>query len=385
MIRNIKMVLSLAVVVGLIGGGLWVNTLWNGYPSNSPQSSYVVKVEKGDTIKDIGEKLSKDRVISSNQVFLLQAKLKTTNDLQLGDYDLKVPANIDSLLTQIDTISQKKADEIASVGKKPTATVTLKEGINIDDMAALLGKNGVVDEKQFLTYLQDPQNANQTQFPFLPKALTCDYGELKTCAKYYFEGYLYPDTYSFFKNSTPKEVADKMLTNFDKKVWSQLSKKPDTNSFYRALTMASVIEKETGRTKGGVTDKNREQINKERSEVAGVFLNRMSQNISWQSDVTASYGHGYKICQQTIVVDGCKYLDDPLTNTKYNTYIIKGYPIGPVSNPDVNNIKAALSPTETAALFFVMDGTGKTYFADTEGKHYENIEKVKAINSDLGL
>jgi UPF0755 protein len=208
---------------------------------------------------------------------------------------------------------------------------------------------------------------------------------LKNCGKYYLEGYLYPDTYSFFKNSTAVEVTNKLLANFEAKVWKKLEKTPTPDVFYKALTMASVIEKETGRTKGGVTDKNREQINKERAQVAGVFINRMNQGVKWQSDVTASYGHGYKICQQTLEVKDCKYLDDPLTNTKYNTYIIEGYPIGPVSNPDFNNIFAALNPTSTDALFFVMDATGKTYFADTEGEHYQNIQAVTQINNDLGL
>jgi UPF0755 protein len=255
----------------------------------------------------------------------------------------------------------------------------------MDEIAQILGKNGVVNSDEFLKYVQNTSDLDSQKYAFLPQKLSCTYGQLKMCAKYYLEGYLYPDTYSFFKQSTPKDVVEKMLANFDTKVWSKLSKKPTAAEFYKALTMASVIEKETGRTKGGVTQRNVESVNKERAEVAGVFINRMSQNTSWQSDVTASYGHGFKICQQTIKVEGCKFLDDPDTNTKYNTYIIKGYPIGPVSNPDVNNIKAALSPVDTDALFFVMDGTGKTYFASTENQHFANIEAVKQVNADLGL
>ncbi len=384
MFRYIKLIVGVVAVLGLIYTGFWANNLWNGYPSVSP-TTYSFTVEKGNSLRSIAENLEKDGVVMSSQVFLIQSRFRTMETLQTGEYQLELPANGDAILKQINEISVKKADEIAKVGNRPTATITIKEGANIDEIAQNLGKNGVVNTDDFLEYVQNPTDIEGQKYPFLPEKLNCEYGQLKTCAKYYLEGYLYPDTYSFFKQSTPKQVVEKMLGNFNTKVWSNITTKPSPQTFYKTLTMASVIEKETGRTKGGVTTRNIDSVNKERAEVAGVFINRMSQNTSWQSDVTASYGHGFKICQQTITVEACKFLDDPDTNTKYNTYIIKGYPIGPVSNPDVNNIKAALSPVDTDALFFVMDGTGKTYFASTESEHFANIEKVKEINADLGL
>jgi UPF0755 protein len=385
MFRNIKVFFGIIIVLAIVGTGLWINNLWNGIPSNSPSGNYIFTVKKGDTLSSFAEKLEKDGAIGNKQILSFQSRGKVMKELQLGDYQLSLPANIDSILDQINQISEKKSDAVQEAAKKPTSTVTLKEGINIDETAEILSKQGIVNKTDFLSHVQNPKNFEGTTYAFLPKPINCTYGEIKNCGKYYLEGYLYPDTYSFFKNSTAVEVTNKLLANFEAKVWKKLEKNPTPDVFYKALTMASVIEKETGRTKGGVTDKNREQINKERAQVAGVFINRMNQGVKWQSDVTASYGHGYKICQQTLEVKDCKYLDDPLTNTKYNTYIIEGYPIGPVSNPDFNNIFAALNPTSTDALFFVMDATGKTYFADTEGEHYQNIQAVTQINNDLGL
>jgi len=107
--------------------------------------------------------------------------------------------------------------------------------------------------------------------------------------------------------------------------------------------------------------------------------------MKWRSDVTAEYGHGRKLCQQTFEVENCIYLSDPLAQNLYNTYNVKGYPIGPVTNPQFYNVKAALNPIDNDNLYFVSDAIGRKYFSETEAEFNQSIEKVKQINRDLGI
>ena len=146
--------------------------------------------------------------------------------------------------------------------------------------------------------------------------------------------------------------------------------------------MGSVIEKETGRPITGVNNSNLEEVNTERKNVASVFYNRLSNNETWSSDPTVVYGSGKRVCQSTLTVEGCVFLNGVESKNKYNTYDNVGYPIGPITSPQWYNIQAALEPTKTDYLFFVSDGIGRKYFAQNNSGHEANIAKVQKINSE---
>jgi cell division protein YceG involved in septum cleavage len=118
MFRNIKVIVGIVVLLGVIWVGFWANNLWNGYPSGSP-TSYSITVSKGDSLRSLAEKLEKDGVISSNQVLLIQSRFRTMETLQTGEYKLNLPANGDAILKQINEISSQKAAEIAKQGNRP--------------------------------------------------------------------------------------------------------------------------------------------------------------------------------------------------------------------------------------------------------------------------
>jgi UPF0755 protein len=384
--RNIAITIIVGIVIIVIG---WLGysgyQTWYGTPSNSPVGEYTIEVKAGDKLEDIATQLEKDKVVTSKDIFLLQAKINPIKSLQTGEYTFKLPANVDALLVSIDNQTQSKLDEIAKAPKLPTVKVTIREGLNIDQMSAILEEQGIIKASEMQAFAKDYKNFSKTKYPFLPEPLSCTYGDLKNCAKYYPEGYLYPDTYDFFKPSTPAQVYDTLLRNFNTKVWSKLKDKAEGKDFYKIVTMASVMEKETGRNKGIKDDTVLAELNKERKIVAGVFYNRIEQGMKWQSDVTAEYGYGKKVCQQTFKLEGCIFLDDELANTKYNTYLVSGYPIGPVTNPQYFNIEAALSPEDHNYIYFVADVTGKKYFGTTEADQNRIINQVNKINRDLGL
>jgi len=353
-------------------------------PSNSPTGSYTLIVSKGDTLVTISQKLSDDKVIGSNQALLIQNSYRSINNLQTGEFQLQLPAKPDKILDQIVTQNETKTKEIVTAPKVPTVSITFKEGKTADQMFEQLETAGVTTKAELIQLATNPGTFSTDQYPFLPKSLDCEYGNLKTCIKYYLEGYLYPDTYDFFKPEPARQVLTRFLNNFNTKVWSKVKDSLNGKNFDKAISLAAVVDKETGRT-AGITDNNREELRKERFTMAQVFYNRLSKKIPWQSDVTSEYGTERRLCQQTFKVPNCLALDDPLTDTLYNTYNISGYPIGPITSPQLENIQAAINPTDNNFIFFVSDATGRKYFAENETAHFANIAKVSKINRDLGL
>ncbi len=380
----LSILVIVVVIVGIVVYQIYTRAF--DYPSDSPTGEYFLVVESGATSSSIAEKLEADNVVYSADLFEIREALQPINGLQVGEYRLQVPAEPGNLIKQINTQAEVIRLANLEAGNREQISVTLREGLGIDDYGEILEDEGVIaSAEEFKQFAQNPNNFSQQRYEFLPEPLDCEYGDVTTCALYYPEGYLYPDTYVFFADSATSEVYTKMLDNFNTKVWSRLGEQAAQNdqSFYQVITLASVLEKETGRTRG-IQDDQLDEVNAERRNMSQVFYNRIDAGMMWQSDVTIEYGTGRKVCQQTFEVKNCFLLDDPITQHKYNTYLNKGYPIGPVTNPQFFNIEAALNPTRNNYLFFVSDVTGKKYFAETGAEHEQVIEKVNEINRELG-
>ncbi len=377
----------LIILIIIIFFGYRIYYQFSNYPKNSPQGEYVFIVEPGATARTVAAQLQKDNVIYRVDLFLVREKLTPLSGLQVGEYTLILPATPVEIIKQINAQSEMIRQTNLQIGKRESTTVLLREGLGIDDYAEILFQSGVITNKQeFLNFAKNPNNFDRQKFTFLPTPLNCEYGDVTLCAKYYPEGYLYPDTYQFFLNSSNEEVFDKLLSNFNTKVWLRVREQVEKENidFNKVIILASVLEKETGRTKG-IKQENLDEVNEERRKMAQVFYNRLKQNMKWQSDVTVEYGTGRKICQQTFEVPNCFLLDDPIAFHKYNTYLNSGYPIGPVTNPQFLSIYAVLNPIPNNYLFFVSDVTGKKYFAENSQRHEQIIREVNRINRDLGL
>ena len=351
--------------------------------SSSPRGQYQFKVEKGDTIRTISDKLSKQKVIPSGDSLSFHNQFHPVDNLQTGNFSVNLPATPKNILEQIDIQNQLKIKAL-SENKKPSVSLTFKEGISADQVLDLISKAGLGERNSLAKFIQEPSNFDKSKYPFLPTPLTCQYGERNNCAKYYLEGYLYPDTYTFFTDSKPTEVFDKFLINFQNRVWINVQKNeqssPDSNSFAKSIIEASIIEKETGRPISGITKDNIDEVTQERKNVASVLNNRNSQGMKWESNPTVGYWDEKQVCEQTIVIDDCILLNDPLAQTLYNTYNNPGYPIGAITSPTFDSINAALNPNQTNDLYFVAQNSGKTYFASDENGHLNNIELVKSKN-----
>ena len=181
-------------------------------------------------------------------------------------------------------------------------------------------------------------------------------------------GYLMPATYAFDASTTAQSMIQSMLDAFGKQVTPDLvaTAKARGMSLHQVVTLASIVEREAANAS-------------ERPLIAGVYQNRLDQQMLLQADPTVIYpitkGRplGRRIRQSELHA-----------KNGYNTYASAGLPVGPIANPGRLSIDAVLDPASTKALYFVADGTGGHVFADTLEQHNANVKKWYAIRRARG-
>jgi UPF0755 protein len=230
-------------------------------------------------------------------------------------------------------------------GKKVEVSVTIPEGFTLKQIFELFAANKVCTEDE----LWDTAANYDFQYDFLDKSTLGD--------KHRLEGFLFPDTYTFYVGDTPNRAISKMLDNFNKKFKTEyITRAKDLGYTVRdIITIASMIEKEAG----GDT---------ERDMIASVIYNRLKSKSfpNLQIDATIYYA---------IAETGEKFSTD--VDSPYNTYKVKGLPAGPIANPGVNSIRAALYPQSTKYYYYALnkDQKSHSFFKD-------NAAFTAFINSD---
>jgi UPF0755 protein len=286
------------------------------------QEDKVVNIPSRAGMTDIADVLQREGVIDNNRWAFIGAvfALRARSELKPGEYAFKEHA---SLRDVIGTIVE---------GKVVQHSVTIPEGLTSEQIVARLTDNdifsGIVRE--------------------IPR-----------------EGTLLPETYKFPRGTTREQVIQRMQAAEKRvvaEIWEHRSPEVPVKSPEQLVTLASIVEKETGRAD-------------ERSRVAAVFVNRLKQKIKLQSDPTIIYG----------LVGGKGTLGRPIKRSEitqpspYNTYVIDGLPPGPISNPGRASLEAAANPARTRDLYFVADGTGGHAFTETYDQHQKNVAKLRAM------
>ena len=301
-------------------------------------------------INDIADLLYENGLIKYPSIFRLYAAIRHKSDRNFtaGEYTLDSTMGYDSLLAAF----------VPSKGKRTEISVTIPEGYCVDDIIDLLVSKGIGSKEGFVKAI----NEESYDHWFLENVPPMTVDDQRF---YRLEGYLYPDTYYFYSDSSEKEAITKMLDNFGLKFRKKYKARCEELGYTmeQIIILASVVQAE-GRYESDFTG------------ISSVFHNRLeslSMNYTLQSDATIQYyfrhTEGSKHKEVTIA--------DLETVTPYNSYLNPYLPVGPITNPTISAISAAMYPVESSYYFFVTDVDGNCIYAKTYNEHLKNIEKVK--------
>jgi UPF0755 protein len=281
----------------------------------------VVNIPPRSGIRDIADLLTKEGVIEHYLTFIAGSLLaKTHEDLRFGEYQFSKQASLHDVLNTL--VSNKVVQH----------QVTIAEGLTSEQIVQRL-----LDADMLAGNIRE-----------IPR-----------------EGTLLPESYRF-PRGTPRDQVIQRMQQAQKKalqeVWDRRAPDLPLRSPEQLVTLASIVEKETGRAD-------------ERTRVAAVFVNRLKQRMRLQSDPTIIYG----------LVGGKGTLGRPIMRseieqpTPYNTYVIEGLPPGPIANPGRAALEAVANPARTKELYFVADGTGGHAFSETLDQHQKGVARLRAM------
>lgn len=345
-------ILLVLVIGGAVGAFIWYNNALGDPKAQGGISTMElvfqdVTIPEGSSIGKIAELLEEKGVIKSALACKIYCKLNNITNLQAGKYEIDTHSKTPDVLAKLQA-GDVVTDEIQ---------ITFIEGKNIKWYAKAIAEKTDNTEEDVFNLLEDEEYIDSLieKYWFLTD-------EIKDEDIYFpLEGYLLPDTYTFENREVSVETIFNVILNFTDKFLSKY-KDDFTYSVHQTLTLASMAEMEGKSTE-------------DRSEIVGVFLNRIDQGMSLGSDVTTYYAFGVDMAESDLTL---KQIN---TYNPYNTRgpdMIGKIPIGPICNPSRSAIEATLSPTETDALYFVADKTGKVYFTKSNDEHNKIISELKA-------
>lgn len=289
-----------------------------------------VTITEGESLGDVTAELKEKGLVKYGYLFQLFASFThKAEKITAGSYELSTVMDYSALLNNISSTS----------AYRETVTVTIPEGYTVEEIFKLMENKGVCSYNDLLKVAQE----ETFDFDFLK--------DVKTTKEKRLEGYLFPDTYEFYKGADAKNVINTMLKNFDERFDSKMEAEMQLLGYSKndIIIMASIIEKETD---GG-----------DQRNIASVLQNRLKN--TWATP------KGYLQVDSTIqylLKERKKKLTDKdlEIDSPYNTYKNPGLPIGPICNPGLTAIEAALEPNKTNYYYFMLGKDGTTHFFDTE-------------------
>ncbi|MCL5283942.1 MAG: endolytic transglycosylase MltG [Armatimonadetes bacterium] len=328
-------ILVVLVLCGVAGAGVYLLS-----PPQATGRPVLVHIKPGSTIWDVAQDLQRHGIIRSANVFFLYTHLLgKSRRIRAGYYRLSSSMSAAQVLFQL-----------ASGKHMAGIWVTIPEGFTAWQIANLLQKRGVVVAKPFLSVVHKPEGIIHADFPFPKTGL---------------EGYLFPDTYLFDPKSSPSVVIQRMINDFERRFAdpyrAELQKDPI--GLWGVTTVASMIEREA-------------KAERDRPRIAAVIYNRLKIGMPLQIDASVLYAMNHHTTQIST--------NDLKTASPYNTYLHTGLPPGPISNPGLQSLLAALHPDHDSYLYYVAAPNGTQIFATTLAQHEHNIRLVQQEESSVG-
>ncbi|MVX65612.1 endolytic transglycosylase MltG [Clostridium chromiireducens] len=301
-------------------------------PLKSNESKIIIEINQGEGFYEVLNDLDKDNKL--NNKFLIKLNLaidKRKIELVEGIYEIDTNTTLENLINSLEN----------KAGDMDLVKLTIPEGYSVEDIAKTVEEKGICTKEEFLKAVNNYE---------LPSYIKADKKK-----RYNLEGFLYPDTYLIEKSSDADTIIKLMIDRFE----DVLNRVKDENKIdiknediEKIVTVASIIEKEA-------------RIPKDRPLISSVIYNRLEKNMKLQIDAAVIYALGYHV---DVVLNKHLEIDSP-----YNIYKYNGLPIGPISNPGIECIKAALIPEKTDYLYYILQGDGSHYFTN----NYDEFLKKK--------
>ncbi len=318
--------LGFLIFLGLVAGGFAVYRLEQPYQGF--QGEVFVEFPRGTGTSGIADVLANAGVVRSRWDFLLASIASRTRVLQAGEY------RFDRAASPLDVVRRIGRGDIFYL------ELVVPEGRNLFDIAAAAEQLGLFPASKFLETARSPALIRDLD----PEAPT-------------LEGYLFPDTYKLARHTTPDRLC-RLMTGKFRDAWRSLN---TTASVHRTVTLASLVEKEG-------------KLAEERPRIAAVFENRLHIGMKLDCDPTTIYA---ALLQQHY--HGVIHRSDLDSQHPYNTYRHTGLPPGPIANPGLASMRAALNPSDSDSLFFVAraDGSGGHEFSANIAAHESAVERYR--------
>ncbi|MES2962265.1 MAG: endolytic transglycosylase MltG [Bdellovibrionota bacterium] len=330
------LVIVLLVAIGAVAGYMSLQAFLKT-PASSSAEVVVFEVSPGQSFKAVVRGLESQGLIKNARVLELYTRFTTGGPIvKVGEYAIPRNANPIEIMG------------IIRSGKSIEYPVTVAEGYNIFEVADVVERAKIASKEEFLALVRDRK---------LVKELT---GEERAS----LEGYLFPETYNVTKFTGPVGLIRMMVARFNENYAKATEGVTTTLSKHELVTLASIIEKETGAPE-------------ERPLISSVFHNRLKLNMKLQTDPTVIYG----VWEKTGVWNKNISRADLLTPNRYNTYTFSGLPYGPISNPGYEALRAAFVPAESDFLFFVSKNEGTHVFSKDFGAHQKAVNDFQVNKS----
>jgi UPF0755 protein len=341
LVQSLKIVVIAVVALLVVAGA---RELWENLSGGSPArpAPVTITIKPGDGPAEISQTLEREKVIRNGTIFRALVRLRNAGGkFVAGEHRLVTGMSMNQI---IDVLTAPPAADIGEI------TVTFPEGQRIEQYAAILKQAGVIaSEDDFVKATKEDYDFEFLRFR--PSGVG-------------LEGYLFPDTYRLVRGMKPRDVVLRMLQNFDRRVTGEMRAKADAQrmTIHRVVTLASIVEREAQRPE-------------ERRTIAGVYANRLEKEMPLQADPTVQYTIGSPAEWWPRGEALANALRRP---SPYNTYMMLGLPPGPIANPGLAAIQAALDPEKHDYLYFVAKGDDGTHaFARTLDEHNANVRKYQ--------
>lgn len=297
-------------------------------------SDHEISIVQGESFYSFLNELKGEGLIKNTFIIKLYTKLSNINlEIIPGQYTLSKDMSVKEIIELLKSASQNNCVDF-----------TIPEGFTIDDISEKLEKEGICKRDDFIKAVKE--------YP-LPS-----YIKENSNKRYNLEGFLFPDTYKLEKGIKPEVIVETLLNRFNE-VWNEIVTNLDVevnnDDIEKVITVASIIEKEA-------------RIDEERSIIASVIYNRMNADMTLSIDATVLYANGYHKDKL--------YYKDLEIDSPFNTYMYKGLPVGPISNPGAPSIIAALKPANTDYLFYVLENDYEHYFTNNDEDFMSKQEEL---------